>query len=83
MNHEDLVYKTKKSDFYYFIKNKSFAEINSIYTSAEHWFDKPFGALDKLELNLMQRFKDTKDMDYLSYTNNRENPFLFLEKENF
>lgn len=71
----------KKSKLFFILKNQSFSDINSKYTSADHWFKKPFGVLDKYELINMQKFKSSKNLDILSFTSNKENNFSSLEKE--
>lgn len=74
-------YEITKSKLFNFFKNQSFSEINAKYSSNEHWFDKPFGVLDRYELIGMQRYKSGKSLDNLSFTSNKENTFNFLEKE--
>jgi hypothetical protein len=71
----------KKNKLFFILKNQSFSEINSKYTTANHWFQKPFGVLDKYELINMQKYKSSKSLDILSLTSNKENNFNFLEKE--
>ncbi|MCA9459730.1 MAG: hypothetical protein KC550_04245 [Nanoarchaeota archaeon] len=55
--------------------------MNSKLTSLDSWFDKPFGVLDKYEMYSMKKYKMTKQLDYSSFSLNRNDPFLNLDKE--
>lgn len=56
-------------------------DMNSKLTSLDSWFDKPFGVLDKYEMYSMKKYKMTKQLDYSSFSLNRNDPFLNLDKE--
>ncbi len=46
-----------------------------------NWFQKPFGALDKFELNSIKKFKFIKTLDKHSFSRQREDPYSNLDKE--
>jgi len=52
-----------------------------LYNSTEDWFVKPFGLLDKFELQAMKKFKLLKQLDTRSFSSSREDPFVNLDKE--
>jgi hypothetical protein len=56
-------------------------DFNALYNSTEDWFVKPFGLLDKFELQAMKKFKILKQLDTRSFSSSREDPFLNLDKE--
>jgi hypothetical protein len=81
LKYPNLKEETLKSKIFFFLKNQSFSELNAKYRSSNHWFEKPFGVLDRYELIGMQKLKSGKNLDTLSLTSNKENTFNFLEKE--
>lgn len=60
---------------------KFFSEMHPWITQEDHWFTKPFGVLDRIELFGFERLKNIKIFDELSYSYYREDPFITSEKE--
>jgi len=63
--------------------NKFFTnlDMHAKMTTSSDWFNKPFGSLDKFELQSIKKYKLVKDMDINSMTRSRDDLFLNLDKE--
>lgn len=63
------------------LASKFFSEMHPLITKTDHWFMKPFGVLDRIELFGFEWLKNIKLFDELSLSYYWEDPFVTSEKE--
>jgi hypothetical protein len=62
---------------------QTFANLDMLakLTTAESWFSKPFGVLDKFEVHTMKKYRNVKVLDNCSFSWTRDDPFVLLDWE--